>query len=426
MAVFIETQTDPFAGNRIAEADRLRTSRNPGGVRRPVRGIEIKEDTYAVLRVLKADGEYVNVIDAAGNVLEGESSVARTNQYTNFFIQQVAEERHEKKQLVETFGDAFIFFFGESPRVTQVSGVLLNSADFNWRNEFWANYERYFRGTRLVEQNARLYLIYDDLIIEGYMLSAQAQDSASTPNLVQFNFTMFVTGYSTISALGDPNYPTPTGDLDYTQVSTYGEAVSRAKSNRAILKETNTEIARRNLRRSGGPIFGSASRLAAGIRNQTLNPDPSIAGTIGNLRGAYNNVTNLVQNLRSRNKDADNRSGIVPSGTRDLPLRSTFRDNTDEFIGGNEQMDSRALASPLNMAERWRKMDQAADRSLMDVIASPTSNEVFDLLGRGGRAIDEMRQRGSNPSYFRANTSRSFESSMRKVPFGMIAAEELT
>lgn len=417
MAVFIETQTDPFVANReeLAARETARRQSGSGGVRRPVRGIEIKQDTYAVLRVMKNDGSFINVIDAAGGIIENEGSVARTNNFTNFFIQTVSEERHEKQQIVDTFGDAFIFFFGEAPRITQVTGVLLNTNDFNWRNEFWDNYENYFRGTRLVEQNARLYLIYDDLIIEGYMLGATAQDDTNMPNLIQFSFQMFVTGYSTISALGNPNFPSPDDSIDYTKQTSYAAALKRAKANRAIQKETNTDIARRNLRRSGGPILGSVGGLAIGIRNNAINIDISIASPIASITGAFS-----LFGSSSKKKGDKKKYSQVP--LRKLPLRSTFQDNRDEFIGGNDYINSRQLASPLSLSDYWQKMDAAVDNSMVGILDNPTS--LFDLMGRSGRANAEMVVRGSFGVGFKKSRGKTSESGVRKVPFGMMAGKE--
>lgn len=424
MAVFIETRTDPFVAQRENEAQRRAQTRNPGSVRRPTRGFEIKQDTYAVLRVLKANGEYINVIDSAGDILEGEGSVARTNQYTNFFIQQVSEERHEKQQIVDTFGDAFIFFFGEAPRITQVSGFLLNTADFNWRNEFWDNYERYFRGTRLVEQNARLYLIYDDIILEGYMLSAQAQDDTNLPNVIQFSFTMFITGYSTISALGSPNYPTPSGGSAQSEAATkqtsLGNTINKSQDNEA-LKSLNTEVAKRNLRRSGGPVLGSVGKLAQGVRNNSLLQDPSTEGTLSALRGAYGGIGQLASTARS----AVAGLGVGSPSLRQLPLRGTFSDARDEFIGGVESFNIRQAVNSLSLAEHWRAADTLIDNALSGIINSVTSQELFDVLGRGGRAVEEIRSRGGVVNYLQQNNSQLIESTIRRVPFGMVSEQEI-
>lgn len=428
MAVFIETRTDPFVVQRENEAARRADQRNPGNVRRPLRGFEIKQDTYAVLRVMKANGEFISVIDAAGDIIEGEGSVARTNQYTNFFIQQVAEERHEKQQIVDTFGDAFIFFFGEAPRIAQVSGFLLNTADFNWRNEFWDNYERYFRGTRLVEQNARLYLIYDDIILEGYMLGAQAQDDTNRPHVIQFSFTMFISGYSTISALGNPNYPSAseggaTADAA-TQQTSLGQSIQRAQGspgNQADLRETNTQIAGNNLRRSGGPAVGSIGKLAQSVRNNSLLQDPSTESTVSALRGAYGNTSQLTSGLRS----VVSGLGSGRPSLRQIPLRGTFASARDEFVGGIEGINTRQLANTLNLSERWQTADAQIDNALSGIVDNVSSAELFDVLGRGGRAVEEMRSRGSVVNYFTQDNSQLIESTIRRVPFGMVSEQEL-
>ena len=78
-------------------------------------------------------------------------------------LQNVQEAHMEKHQIVETFGESYIFFFGEAPRFIDVSAVIINSHDFNWEAEWWDNYNRFLRGTKSVEQGARTYLFYDEI-----------------------------------------------------------------------------------------------------------------------------------------------------------------------------------------------------------------------------------------------------------------------
>ena len=198
MAVFIEIQADKF--KTIIDSLAMQRPRFEN-VRRPFRGIEIKEDTYAVLKVIRASGKEIPLFDA-GARLNGYSgdhntpedwadpdyqqkasfpSEGCTFNYSNFIAQQVIDSRQEKSQVVETFGEPYIFFFGEKPRILQVQGVLFNTFDFNWKAEFLRNYEKWLRGTRLVEENARTYFYYGDQIVEGYMLNAQVVDTADNP-----------------------------------------------------------------------------------------------------------------------------------------------------------------------------------------------------------------------------------------------------
>jgi len=169
-------------------------------VRRPLRGLEIKEDTYGILRAITATGEEIPLFDSSSPTQE--NGIGRSSHYANFIIQQIVEQRVEKQQIVETFGEDYIFFFGERPRFLNVSGILINSKDFNWKSEFWANYDQYLRGTKLVEQNARLYLYFDDIVVEGYIVSAGTQQDSMNPLHLPFQFQMFVCNYAILSTVG--------------------------------------------------------------------------------------------------------------------------------------------------------------------------------------------------------------------------------
>lgn len=169
-------------------------------VRRPTRGIEIKDDTHAYIKLIRVDGVEIPIFDSSA---EGGTSTA----YSNFILQAVQEQRMEKHQIVETFGDTYLFMFGESPRFLNIQAMLINSLDFNWKAEFLANYEKYLRGTKCVEMGARTYLFYDQNIIEGYILNCQLQETADTPHVIPLSFQFFVTNSSNISLIETDQYP---------------------------------------------------------------------------------------------------------------------------------------------------------------------------------------------------------------------------
>jgi hypothetical protein len=211
MSTFVVIEPDAFGKRFNAVADEQKQGvignpttpgygmLSPHMVRRPMRGIQIKEDTYAMLQVRKADGTPMPLFDAAA---EDNSGTGAYN--SNFLIQQIVEQRVEKQQIITTFGDPFIFFFGEQPRSLSITGVLLNTDDFNWRAEWWENYERYLRGTSCVRSNSRVYLSWDEIVVEGYMTKAAAQESSQERNLVHFQFELFLTNYQNISNIGNP------------------------------------------------------------------------------------------------------------------------------------------------------------------------------------------------------------------------------
>jgi hypothetical protein len=122
----------------------------------------------------------------------------------NFILQDVQEQRQENLQIVQTFGDNFAFFYGQKPVVIQCSGMLINTGDFNWKNEWLYNYENFLRGTRCVENRARVYLGFDDTLVEGYMLTTNFAFSKDSPYLCPFGFQILVTNQVDLSSYNNP------------------------------------------------------------------------------------------------------------------------------------------------------------------------------------------------------------------------------
>ncbi len=441
MSTFIETRTDPFVERREAlRQDVLQNGRSQTPVRRPVRGVEVKTSTYGILRVALSTGGFLPVIDAAGDIVTSRDGIAYTTQYSNFLIQTVQEDRREKQQIVETFGDAYIFFFGEAPRLLNVQGLLLNTADFNWRAEWWENYERYFRGTRCVEYGARIFLFYDDIIAEGYILSANAVDNAAQPEVIPLNFQMFVTGYMNMSLIGDPNFPRPTGDIDYSEPASYDQALRQYEQGRNIQRELSIDAVRQaNIKAfQQAQIFGSGKMLVEAIRDGLMGGDPSISGFLNRVSTALQRTQSFVGAIDSAvdaNRSTTNaasqsltRPNPFTTGREGRPMRGTFRDNTDEFIGSQET-DVRDLASPLSMAERWAQADQAVDSMLTDFGVNPTNSNIYDMMGRAGRADIEIAGREGprrlTGGVFQTGSVRALRSGVvRDIPFGIGAFME--
>jgi hypothetical protein len=212
MATFVEIQPDAF--NEVFSDVAIRDNLSSVGsgsfslantkkgqyhhVRRPVRGIQIKDETYATIQVRQSNGLAIKLFDAGATETTGYKN-------SNFLIQSINETRAEKHQIILTFGEPYIFFFGEQPRIINVTGVLLNTEDFNWRAEWWANYDNMLRGTQCVRTKTRVYLSWDDIVTEGYILQCSAVEDASNNNIVQFTFQMFLTNYQNISRIDDAN-----------------------------------------------------------------------------------------------------------------------------------------------------------------------------------------------------------------------------
>ncbi len=209
---------------------------------RPIGGIEIKPNTHAVVQVIDHNGKPVSVFNKLGTPVDplyggsytdrtlsgsnwhtedpenvigifgwgDKSPVAKSMGYdkgvdpngnpaslswTDWILQTVREERTEKTQLVETFGDNYLYSYGQKPRVLSFSGMLMNTADMQWKAIFWENWDKYFRASKLQELHARMYISFDETIVEGYPITAMAQQSSESPYAILFQFNFFVTNY---------------------------------------------------------------------------------------------------------------------------------------------------------------------------------------------------------------------------------------
>lgn len=170
-------------------------------VRRPLFGISIKEATYASISVVTSAGDKVALIDSSAGASNADVD-GKSGDNHNFILQSVQFARQERVQIQETFGDFYTFFFGERPSTANISGILMNTRDFNWKNEFMRNYDKYLRGTKCVETRSRVYLGFDDVVLEGYILNTTNVYAAQNPYLVPFSFSLLITNYVDLSEGG--------------------------------------------------------------------------------------------------------------------------------------------------------------------------------------------------------------------------------
>jgi len=298
--MFIFLTTDAFANTISQTQDRDEGQAqgrfaNQGNVdvRRPYRGIEIKEDTYAALSVRRSDGSAIPLISSSatpkgGGSEEGDDIIGRVSDYADFILQSVEDQRQEKQQIIETFGDPYVFFFGERPRIMTFSGLLINTADFNWRSQFWANYEQYFRGTRLAQLNARAYISFDTRVVEGYPLTANAVDVADTPYSIPFGLTMLVTNVFDYSEIGSTRFPLPPDG------------------------EGGLEVLNQQLQKRRSQFTSSGARVR--LRNLLASPGKGILSTIRSGIRAVNDVLSVGGNL------IDQVQGLVGGRAVRLPI----------------------------------------------------------------------------------------------------------
>ena len=113
--------------------------------------------------------------------------------YTKLILNQVQESHAERSQIIETFGDFYVFMFGERPPTYTFSGFLVNSKNANWVADFMYYYDNFLRGTKCLERQAKTVITYGGRQIEGYILNVSHALDAVSEGAVPINFTVVVT-----------------------------------------------------------------------------------------------------------------------------------------------------------------------------------------------------------------------------------------
>jgi hypothetical protein len=372
MPVFVELVTDSFAqsfAGQAASSGGMTGRAGAPNVRRPMRGVEIKDDTYAILKVVRSDGTPVKLIDSSAPGAENDEEAARAYQgYSNFILQSVQESRMEKHRVIETFGDSYVMFFGENPRFLDCSAVLVNSQDFNWEAEWWENYDRYLRGTKCVEQGARCYLFYDDNIVEGYILMAQAAKSADQPRTVQLQFKFFITAYKNISIVEDPtDFPIRSSVWlpDDVQL-TSGDAAAKLTSK--YQGDAYEGAAGRTLDNSWG--IGAIGPSPAGGYKKISDAYRAAARSYAFSPDMYRALAQVPESFKRDIERLVSRTG--------LPLRSAISNNVDEYTG-------RVSSYPAGSDSLPEALTQAIRR---DFEAQDLFREAIKILGCFGADIN--------------------------------------
>jgi len=158
------------------------------------RQIEEKPESYASIRLVQQAR-----VNSSKSFKQFEQETNIIPPYTRFFLQSVSHANQEKYQIVQTFGNFKVFFFDKQPVIKNYSGFLLNTKNHDWRTDFEYVYDQYLRGTRSVELNAKTYLTFDNVIVEGYILNAQFNQTAMEQNGTSFSFSMLVTNKTPIN-----------------------------------------------------------------------------------------------------------------------------------------------------------------------------------------------------------------------------------
>jgi hypothetical protein len=144
-----------------------------------------------------------------------------------FYLQGITKPKMERFQIVETFGESKLFFFGERTKVYSINGIVIEAQNadmafydsYNYAppkmnvdllaNDDWANFKKEYnkfrwstalqtlydnelRGTQLAKNGNIAALYVDKTMIQGYPVQLQTSRDANNPAIVQFQMTWVI------------------------------------------------------------------------------------------------------------------------------------------------------------------------------------------------------------------------------------------
>lgn len=191
--------------------DKDNYSRTGMRARRPILGTAEKRNTFASLYLTDVnDGGAPKPQQRLYDSLE-DYNVPTQKVTVNFLIQSINQAIAEQAQIIQTFGKTYFLFFGQRPMAVNLSGVLLNTPDFNWRNDFIRNYMEFLRGGEAAVRNRQATLAYDDLILSGYIMGLNTSQTSEMTELVNFRLDFIVTKISIMPSYDYESYRSSEG-----------------------------------------------------------------------------------------------------------------------------------------------------------------------------------------------------------------------
>lgn len=220
------------------------------------------DPNIARLSKVKAPPQTLKIIGKSPAVMYVVDANTNAIQYiTNkFYLTGSQELREEKAQIMETFGSAVSFFFGQKQTIYSFSGMLLEAGSplanyehkYLWTSSFLSLYDNHLRASKLAEQKNKAVLVFENNILYGYPINMNIQRNSNSPAANQFSFAMLVTHHRMLEASSIKDlYAMPTttnikellatlSDLDAKLDDAKKELKKMLKENKKSMRKTQT------------------------------------------------------------------------------------------------------------------------------------------------------------------------------------------
>lgn len=118
--------------------------------------------------------------------------------FNDFLLQVITIREEERSQISETFDGIYIHFARSSIPIMHARALLLNTPNYPWLHEWLFNWHNAFKGSKLIENNARAYILINGLRYEGYFLDYTLNQNSQEDKVVTVDFTFLITDVSDV------------------------------------------------------------------------------------------------------------------------------------------------------------------------------------------------------------------------------------
>lgn len=301
-------------GNTIPQTERLFTTRDRYAFVNPSGGGD--RGTRAYIRLLTngstASNSTTNVagftvpsgLSGAGSPLDQAINGGTYGGYAEFLITDVQCVLDEKLQITETFGDGeVIYYFGRSPIIFSLSGILVDSQDNSWFIDWINMYGHVMRGTQLAQNYSLLKLVLPNMTLVGSIPHMSYHQSSINDVQIQFEFQFIVkemtpnpvlsTGSALTSTANLINFNTANTFLSQQGINGILAQSNALQSTIADPSSTVSDIAS-GMTGLGSGLNGSVASYMQGYDSSYSGASPGLgstsAGTTGGVSGAIGNA----------------------------------------------------------------------------------------------------------------------------------------
>jgi len=273
-------------------------------------------------QLIGENGDLTNAADT------GESP--KLNGYDKFLLTGIRGNMTEKVQITEVFGDGeVVYYFGRSPMIFNLSGLLIDSPDNSWFTDWLAMYSDVMRGAQTAKNYELLKIVLPNMILTGTMMNFSWEQNAARDVDIPFSFDFLAklvepvpvvtTGLPTSNLIAGVDFskaaaftgqneinktkaslssiiqdPTSTLQDKAFAITSFGSGVSSVfQANRQVLTATSQSIDNATKSENSffqgvaqSTMFQTTTAALNGIRTNLFSP----------IYGVLNSLTKLVSN----------------------------------------------------------------------------------------------------------------------------------